>query len=1363
MGDDKMKLPQFEGHWDHWSEVMENFFRAKGLWNLIEIGFEEPASTVVLTTEQRAQLDNAKTNDHKVKHYLYQSIDRVTIEQIQDRRSSKIIWESMKKKFGGNERVRKSLLQKLRRDFEILEMNESEKVEEYFKRVLTITNKMRSNGETMTESKVVEKILRTLSEKFMYMVVSIEESKDIESISIDELQASLVVHEGKFKKSERGDDQALKVAYGRGSGTRGRGRGRGRGKTYLDKSTVECYKCHKLGHFKNECPMWESEANYADFEREEVLLMAYIEEEENGEEDAEVNLENTEVNLENAELIMMTYSGKQENLRKRAWFLDSGCSNHMSGDRELFSTLSGDFKHSVKLGNDKRMEVVGKGSVKLVLNDVTYNISDVYFVPELKNNLLSLGQLQEKEITIIIRKGFCKIYHDEKGLMAESKMSMNRMFMLIDQGGDEDNQQCCLKTATEDMAKLWHERYGHLSHRGMKTLQSKEMVRGLPNFDTQKFTCSDCLVGKQPRNPIPKKSMWRAKEVLELIHSDICGPISPTTTTGKRYILCLIDDYSRKAWVYFLKEKSEAFNQFKIFKKQVETETGKSIKCLRTDRGGEYTSHEFSNYCKEEGIRRQLTTAYTPQQNGTAERKNRTVMNMVRSMLSTRKVPRVFWAEAVSWTFYVLNRCPTLAVKDITPQEAWSGVKPSVEHFRVWGSIAHVHISDEKRSKLDDKSNTCIFFGFSEESKGYRLYNPQSKKVIVSRDVVFEESKGWNWEEERDHTNTELTWSDDDMTWEDSGDEEEYFYEEEQPVETVEEDQTADHTADQAADQTQISPQIEVRDGRVRRRPSYLSDYVTGNDDEEDEVNMVEINSTDPLSFEEAEKSPKWREAMDEEMNSILKNQTWELSNLPKGAKCIGVKWIYKTKLNEHGEVNKFKARLVAKGYSQEHGIDYTEVYAPVARMDTIRTLLSRAAHKGWDIYQLDVKSAFLHGVLAEEVYVQQPKGYVVKGAEDKVYKLHKALYGLKQAPRAWFSRIEEYFIKEGLMKSQNEETLFFKTNKIGNILLVSIYVDDLIYTGDDESMMKDFKESMQKEFDMSDLGKMRYFLGIEVLQTPLGIHISQGKYVFEVLQRFGMENCNAVCNPMVPGNKLDMDIDGERVDETYYKQIIGSLMYITTTRPDLQFSVSLLSRYMSRPTLMHLQAAKRVLRYLCGTMDFGIWYKRGGDGEMLIYTDSDFAGDIDSRKSTSGYVFLIDNAAVAWSSKKQPIVTLSTTEAEYVAASSCACQAIWFNRILEELKYDVEGSTIILCDNTSTIKLSKNPVFHGRCKHIGVRFHFLRDLVNEGTLRLEHCGSQEQVADILTKPLKRETFENLRHKLGVGSVGDKLSLVNQG
>lgn len=548
------------------------------------------------------------------------------------------------------------------------------------------------------------------------------------------------------------------------------------------------------------------------------------------------------------------------------------------------------------------------------------------------------------------------------------------------------------------------------------------------------------------------------------------------------------------------------------------------------------------------------------------------------------------------------------------------------------------------------------------------------------------------------------------------------------------------------------------------RPPRYLNDYITGNEAEEDEdiVNMVEMNSTDPVTFEEAEKSLKWREAMDEEIKAIERNETWELTELPRGAKCIRVKWIYKTKLNEVGEVSKYKARLVTNGYSQEHGIDYTEVYAPVARMDTIRTIIATAARKGWDIYQLDVKSAFLHGILEEVVHIQQPKGYEVRGEEEKVYRLHKALYGLKQAPRAWFSRIEEYFAKEGFEKSENEETFFIKADKHGNSLYVSVYVDDLIYTGGDKEMIEDFKLSMKKEFDMTDLGKMRYFLGIEVLQTSFGIHISQAQYALEVLRRFDMENSNSVGNPIVPGSKLDLDEGGEPVDETYYKQIIGSLMYITITRPDLQFYVSLLSCYMSKPTTLHFQAAKRVLRYLRGTVDYGIWYKRGGTGELAVYTDSDFAGDVDSRKSTSGYVFLMDGAAVAWLSKKQPIVTLSTTEAEYVAASVCACQVIWFKRVLEELDYDVNGSTVILCDNTSTIKLSKNPVFHGRCKHIWVRFHFLRDLVNKGVISLEHCGTAEQVADVFTKALKLETFEGLRNKLGVCSVTDKLKLVNQ-
>lgn len=287
----------------------------------------------------------------------------------------------------------------------------------------------------------------------------------------------------------------------------------------------------------------------------------------------------------------------------------------------------------------------------------------------------------------------------------------------------------------------------------------------------------------------------------------------------------------------------------------------------------------------------------------------------------------------------------------------------------------------------------------------------------------------------------------------------------------------------------------------------------------------------------------------------------------------------------------------------------------------------------------------------------------------------------------------------------------------------------------------------------MTDLGRMRFFLGIEVVQSSAGIYICQRKYAMDIMRRFGMEGSNSVCNPMVPGYKLCRDEKGVKVDETQFKQVVGSLMYITATRPDLMFVVSLISRFMSKPTEMHVQAAKRVLRYLKGTVNYGILYKRGGAEKLVAFTDSDYVGDLEGRKSTSGYVFLMNDAAVAWSSKKQPIVTLSTTEAEFIAAAGCACQAIWMRRILSDIGYTQEGSTTIMCDSSSAIKLSKNPVMHGRSKHIDVRFHFLRDLTKEGVVELVHCGTHDQIADVLTKPLKLEVFRGLREQLGVCEV----------
>ncbi|CAJ2672171.1 unnamed protein product [Trifolium pratense] len=533
-----------------------------------------------------------------------------------------------------------------------------------------------------------------------------------------------------------------------------------------------------------------------------------------------------------------------------------------------------------------------------------------------------------------------------------------------------------------------------------------------------------------------------------------------------------------------------------------------------------------------------------------------------------------------------------------------------------------------------------------------------------------------------------------------------------------------------------------------------MNDYESGGElsDEDTTAHFALFTGSDPIMFTEAVKEEKWKKAMDAEIEAIEKNKTWELTDLPKGQKTIGVKWVYKTKLNEKGEIDKFKAKLVVKGYKQEHGVDYEEVFAPVARQDTIRLVVSLAAQNSWPVFQLDVKSAFLNGELVEQVYIEQPPGYVVKGSEHKVYKLKKALYGLKQAPRAWYSCIEDHFEKAGFIKCPYEHTLFIKSGEGGKILIVCLYVDDLIFTGTDEAMFSDFKNVMMADFDMTDLGKMKYFLGIEVVQTTSGLFIGQKKYAKEVLKRFHMENCNPVGTPTEPGLKLSSDLDGERIDSTYFKQIVGSLMYLTTTRPDIMYAVCLISRYMESPTELHLKVAKRVFRYLKGTTDFGIFYMKNGGSVLTGFTDNDYAGDLDDRRSTSGHVFMMGSAAVSWASKKQKIVTLSTTEAEFIAAATSACQAIWLRRLLEELHFYQDGPTVIHCDNSSTIKLSKNPVLHGRSKHIDVRYHFLRDLVTDRTIDLVYCRSEDQVADIMTKSLKREAFAKLRGLLGVCS-----------
>jgi transposase InsO family protein len=577
--------------------------------------------------------------DLKAKNYLFQSIDRSIIETILDKTTSRAIWESMAKKFQGSTKVKRAQLQALRGEFEILRMKDEESVNDYFGRVLAIVNKMKIQGENVEERIVVEKILRSMPRKFNYVVCAIEESNNVETLCIDELQGSLLVHEQKMRPVKE-EEQSLKVSYGKNNAGRGRSRGdkagQGRGKR-INKENIECYKCVKFGHFQYECPNLEDSANYADYDdSEKVLLMAF-------------------------ETPIVT----QNQPKNKIWYLDSGCGNHMCGVKEWFHELDTRFRETVRLGDNSQMKVMGKGNVKLQVNGLTQVITAVYYIPELKNNLLSIGQLQQKDLTIVFKRNLCKVYHPDRGLIMSSQMATNKLYPII-----AEAKQACLQVEHEDITYLWHCRYGHLNFKSLKNLQQKNMVRGLPKIEESNHVCSDCLIGKQHRESIPKSTNWKSSKILELIHSDICGPITPASNGNRRYILTFIDDFSRKTWAYILIEKSGALECFKKFRSMVEKESEQVICCLRTDRGGEFNSLDFRKYCEDNGIKRQLTAAYTPQHNGIAERKNRTIMDMVRSMLACREVPKEFWPEAVNWAIYILNRSPTTALNDITPEEA---------------------------------------------------------------------------------------------------------------------------------------------------------------------------------------------------------------------------------------------------------------------------------------------------------------------------------------------------------------------------------------------------------------------------------------------------------------------------------------------------------------------------------------------------------------------------------------------------------------------------------------------------------------------------------------------------------------------
>ncbi|KAI3524132.1 hypothetical protein L1887_02784 [Cichorium endivia] len=925
---------------------------------------------------------------------------------------------------------------------------------------------------------------------------------------------------------------------------------------------------------------------------------------------------------------------------------------------------------NLMMGNRRSSPVTKIGIYSLVLSSgASLDLLNCCYSPEMARNIISFHAL--------FRKGFQFSFDNINGSISVFQNGVS-IFTALPCDGVYETVQCVDNLGHSvnhidsssgiEKACLWHCRLGYINKKRIAQLQ-KDGV--LESFDLKSDdVCESCILGKMTKSPF-KGSFERGEGLLDIIHTDVCGPFRSTTKDGTRFYVTFIDDYSRYG----------------------------KIKMLRFDRGGEYLSIEFLDYLKECGIVSQLSPPRTPWLNGVAERRNRTLLDMVRSMMSRASLPIHFWGYALETAAHILNLVPTKKVAK-TPHEMWTGKAPSLAHVKVWGCEAFVR--RETHDKLAERG----------ERRG----------VFLERELIFKEDSGSTIDLE------EIQESPDNATLGETSNQQE----EEVPV-----------------GPTDISLPLR-RSSRVIMPPEFYGFHITTDGDTF--VSDRTLTNLDELAnYREAVAGPefaKWKEAMDSEIKSMYDNQVWNLVDNVPGRNTVGCKWIFKKKTDMDGMVHTFKARLVAKGFTQTPMIDYDETFSPVAKIKSIRIMLAIAAFHDYEIWQMDVKTAFLNGKLTEDVYMNQPEGFVDAKYPNKVCKLEKSIYGLKQASRSWNLCFHEKVKEFGFSRSEDESCVYVKAS--GSIVtFLVLYVDDILLMGNDIPTLQDVKSWLGKCFAMKDLGEAAYILGIRILRDRKKrlIGLSQSTYLEKVLKRFSMENSKKGELPIQSNAKLSKtqspSTDEEIADMSRvpYALAVGSIMHaMTCTRPDVAFALSMVSRYQGNPGRAHWTAVKNILKYLRRTKNFVLVL--GGSDTLRVdgYTDASFQTDRDNGRSQSGWVFLMNGGAVTWKSSKQETVADSTCESEYIAASEAAKEAAWLKNFIGDLRVvpSIQEPMELFCDNEGAVALTKELRDHGKSRHINRKYHYIRHRVEEGHLLVKRVSSEDNPADPLTKALSR-------------------------
>ena len=1286
-------------NYGRWRIEIKDVLRGKALWAFADGTKLKPtAPEAGANAAAIKEYEDWETSDSKARAIIRRTLDDTTFNHVQDCETSKEIVDRIREL---REPKTTDVLMTSLTEFFSVSWKSSDDVTSFMASLNVLATRINAiEAKMVTDKYMIAKILSSLPSKFDTFVQSWNLiGKD--SPTLSEFREKLVSAERGLSKetvADINDVDALKAQVS------------GKGRTYVPRranKTDQCGYCKKYGHFVKDC--WKKKRNVQG----------------NGsnsrQEPDNSTRKETGSSGDSFQAAMTVISDRVKIIA------DSGASRHLTSQLSWFVSLR-------KLENPIKFSVAGPDQlIATHVGDVDVEVSsdgkkwhrskwtDVHYSAQLgETSLLSTTYLGDKGLVFSHRKESMMFLRNGKPYIGGHREGNSfKPFIRV------------LTPTHRAMAahsiNVWHQRLGHIPHSLIRTMESKGVVEDMSVLASKRELCDACHFGKQTANVHKSRNETRDCRPGERFHSDVCQ-VNIKSWNGHCYFLTIKDEASAYRTVFFLRTKDEVADCIKKFFTQSERITGRKPVSIRTDNGTEYVNSRIEKMLSDLGVTHERSPAYVKQANGMAERENRTLCDTARSLLFNADLSKeersLVWDEAVATAAYLRNRVPNRGTSDMTPYELFFGKKPSVGHLRVFGAPAFVKIPEGNRKKMDAKSRKCIFVGYDRQTdKVVRVFDREKKIVERVSDVIIEDS------------------NDDNSVLFPFEDESETEVECQSPEEDNEEE-----------DDVEIAP-TQIKRGRppgTKTRKEF-DPHPMSTRSKADLIAM-RAEALDPITVDDAlsrADSHEWRKAMDAEMDSLKKNETWKVVPLPVGRKAVTCRWVFKSKLNPDGSLAKRKARLVARGFSQTHGVDYFETFSPVVRYESVRCVLSMAAAMDMEIAQFDVQTAFLNGPLAEEIYMCQPEGY--EDGSENVCRLYRSLYGLKQAPRCWNGKFNEFLEQHGFTATDQDRCVYTRKveSKITDVLC--LYVDDGLVCSTSKSSLSEFLSILKSTFDVT-INEPNIYVGMQIERnrSERTITVTQSGYIQRVLERFGMHDSKAASSPIDPTIKLARGGEDERF-ECPYREIIGCLNYASIiARPDITYAVNVLARFSNCPNHEHWNAAKRVLRYLRGTIKTGITL--GGDQTMEVngFCDSDWGSEPDQNRSTSGFIFTINRGPVAWSSSLQRLSALSVSEAEYVSLAEALQEVLWLRPFLSSLGFEMSQPTPINVDNQAAIALSKNPEYHKRTKHIGIRYHRIRQEQENGVVIVEYVPTEMNAADFLTKSL---SGVELKRKLSLLNV----------